>query len=162
MKKLCYFAAAVAMLVSCGREAGTDTPAFPAGGTVSISADLPSTKTALGPGDGTSYPNYWSQGDVVSVNGAASSPVAAEYAGTSRAELEVSGVSSPYYAAFRASALSSYDSGSATVTIPSAQNWRQGTYDPSAFVMLGHSDTESMSFVPAVALFKITPRPAPE
>jgi len=155
MKKLVYAAALAAIILSCGREIAPEISVVPAE-TVSIKAELPGSKTALGPKEGDAYPNYWSEGDVVSVNGVPSAPVAAKYAGTSSAELELTGVSAPYKAVYPASAVR----GASTVCISSEQTWLQGTYDSAAFLMLGASGTESISFTPAVALVKLTPKAA--
>ena len=160
MKRLFLLFAVAVLLFSCERETHQDDPPAPPVDKVSISAELLSSKTTLGPKEGSEYPNYWTEEDIVSVNGTASEPVAAEFAGTSKATLEVSGVQSPYKAAYPASAVSGYNAGTATVTIPTVQSWRAGTYDPSAFVMLGRSESESISFAPAVALFKIVPKAA--
>jgi len=161
MRKLFCFSAIIALLLSCEREISSDISVVPAGKTVSLTAVMPpAAKSALGPKEADHYPNYWSEGDVVSVNGVESSPIAADYAGTSSAKIEVAGVQAPYFAAVPASAVSSFNNGEATVTVPSEQTWCAGTYDPKAFVMVGSSDSESISFAPAVALFKITPKAA--
>ena len=155
MKKLVPIAALALLLLSCGRETAPDVSIVP-GEKVSIKAELPESRTALGPKDGDSYPNYWSEGDVVSVNGVPSAPVAAEYAGTSSAVLELAGVVAPYTAIYPESAVT----GASSVLIPAGQSWRQGSYDPAAFIMVGKSEADKIAFVPATALFKITPKAA--
>ncbi|MBR3074166.1 MAG: calcineurin-like phosphoesterase C-terminal domain-containing protein, partial [Bacteroidales bacterium] len=160
MKKYILFALALAAL-SCTREAAQDEPVVPQE-PVTLSAELPETRTALGEPEGSAYPNRWSEGDEISVNGIVSQPLGAEYAGAAKAYFVLSGVQAPYKAVYPASAASGYSAGAATVTIPSQQVWSAGTYDPSAFVMLGSSESETISFTPAVTLFKIIPNAAPE
>lgn len=153
MKKFALLATAVAILpAGCVQE---NPVSELTGRKVSLTAVVPSSRTALGPKEGDAYPNRWSGGEVISVNGVESSPVADEFAGSASATIEVAGVQAPYKAAYPASALSAYSNGAATVTIPSDQTWQYGSYDPSAFVMLASSDSETLDFDPAVALFKI-------
>lgn len=159
IKRVSYIFILLQVLVSaCSKIVDTpyDKPQegpVPPARIVSLKAQLPGSKTALGPKDGDKYPNWWSEGDVVWVNGASSAPVAAQYAGTASAVLELAGVSAPYKAVYPASAAR----GEGKVVIPSKQSWYQGTYDPAAFLMVGASETESISFTPSVALFKLTP-----
>ena len=160
MKKYLFFALTLAAL-SCTREVSRDEPVVPQE-PVTLSAELPETRTALGEPLGSAYPNRWSEGDEISVNGVVSQPLGSEYAGAAKAKFELSGVQAPYKAVYPASAASGYSAGAATVTIPSQQVWSAGTYDPSAFVMLGSSESETISFTPAVTLFKIIPNAAPE
>ena len=121
--------------------------------------DLPESKTALGEKyDGKYYPNYWSAGDAISVNGVASQALTAdsEYVGTSKATFDIKGaVSSPYYFAYPASAVTEYGAGSATVTLPEKQEWSSTTYDPSAFVMVGKSDGEKLTFHPMMSAIRL-------
>lgn len=112
---------ALILLASCARETGTDAPVSPAGETVRLSAVIPESKTGLGEKNGNSYPNYWFEGDVVSVNGVDSTPIAAEFAGTRKADIDVVGVNAPYYAACPAGAVSGYGNGSTSISIPSEE-----------------------------------------
>ncbi len=158
MKKFFVLAAAAALtLLSCNVEQGVDTPVVPSGKTVVFSAELIQTRTALGDKNGSAYPVLWSAGDIVSVNGIASAPIDNSFAGTDRAEFTVEGVSAPYCAAVPAGAVVSFGSGSAAVTIPAEQAWVSDSYDPAAYLLLGKSDSESITFNSAVSLFKITP-----
>ncbi|MBO4475425.1 MAG: calcineurin-like phosphoesterase C-terminal domain-containing protein [Bacteroidales bacterium] len=156
MGRFYFIALAALLLASCEREVATDVPVAPAGKAVSITAEIPSSKTALGPKDNDFYPNYWADGDAISVNGVSSSPLSEVPAGTARATFQLAGVESPYYAAYPASAVSGYASGGATVSIPAEQNWVSGSYDPAAFIMLGTSEGGVIGFVPQVAILKIT------
>ena len=158
MRKLFVLAAAAALaLVSCNVEQEVDAPVVPAGKTVVFSAELTHTRTALGDKNGSAYPVLWSAGDIVSVNGIASSPIDNSFAGTANAEFTVEGVSAPYYAAVPSSAFFDYSSGFATVNLPAEQTWAEGSYDPAAYLLIGKSSTESIAFNPSVALFSLTP-----
>ena len=115
-------------------------------------------RTVLGEKDGTSYPNYWTAGDAIFVNGVASEPLAqsSEYVGTRKAVFEVkSKVEAPYYFAYPASAVSDYNNGRATVTLPLKQQWNSTTYDASAFLMMGVSDQERLEFTPQMSAVRL-------
>ena len=106
-------------------------------------------RTVLGEKEGTSYPNYWTAGDAIFVNGVASEALstASEYVGTSKARFEVkSSVDAPYYFAYPASAVSGYAAGHATVTLPENQEWLATSYDASAFLMMGTADCDYLEF----------------
>ena len=115
-------------------------------------------RTTLGEKEGAAYPNYWTAGDAIFVNGVASEPLAqsSEYVGTSKAVFEVkSKVEAPYYFAYPASAVSNYDNGRATVTLPLKQQWSSTTYDASAFLMMGVSDQERLEFTPKMSAIRL-------
>ena len=158
MKKYILFALALAAL-SCTREAAQDEPVVPQK-EVTVSAVLPDTRTALGDPEGNSYPNYWSEGDVIAVNGVSSQPLGQEYAGASSASFVLVGIEAPYKAVYPASAVSSWSDSGAAVVIPSSQSWQSGTYDPAAFLMTGSSSGSTIAFSPEVALFKVVPNAA--
>ena len=115
-------------------------------------------RTVLGEKEGTSYPNYWAADDAIFVNGVASEPLAqsSEYVGKSKAVFEVkSKVEAPYYFAYPASAVSNYNNGRATVTLPLKQQWNSTTYDASAFIMMGVSDQERLEFTPKMSAVRL-------
>ena len=63
-----YLFAAMALLAGCVKE----TPAPDQAGktlVISIAPDVEAVKTHMGPTDGTSRKLYWSDGDVIAVNG---------------------------------------------------------------------------------------------
>ena len=164
MKKIWILAlSALAVLVSCTKEEAfnPDDTSFddqPVKGKVTFTASLPAqTKTALGVKDGDSWPNYWSTGDVISVNGVNSEALDASFNGLKSAKFTVDGVAATYNAGYPASAFSAYSAGTATVTVPAAQTYVAGTYDPAAYVMLASSGTSTLSFQPQMAIFKLTP-----
>lgn len=112
--------------------------------------DMAGAKTALGEKyDGKYYPNYWSAGDAISVNGVTSEQLvqSSEYVGTSKAIFEVkANVQAPYHFAYPATSVSAYNAGSATITLPEKQEWLSTTYDSSAYLMIGKSDAETLTF----------------
>ena len=126
-------------------------------------ASLPGTKTYLGEATGEvgsrEWPNLWSNGDVISVNGVTSVALSTGdgYVGTDYAIFHMaSAVSGPFYAAYPASAVSGYSAGSATITIPATQTFVAGSYDPASYIMLGKSNTETLSFNPMMGLIQLT------
>ena len=168
MKRVIKYFILLPFLSACVQDPAeelTPTPDNTPVATMSFEAQIaspenqPDSKTALGEKyDGKYYPNYWSAGDAISVNGVASQALAAdsEYVGTSKATFDIKGaVSSPYYFAYPASAVTEYGAGSATVTLPEKQEWSSTTYDPSAFVMIGKSDVEKLTFNPMMSAIRL-------
>ena len=121
--------------------------------------DQPESKTALGEKyDGKYYPNYWSAGDAISVNGFESEALASdsEFVGTSKATFEMKAqMSAPYCFAYPASAVSDYNNGSATVNLPERQEWISTTYDPAAFLMMGTADVDMLKFTPMMSAIRL-------
>ena len=143
MKKIILISAAILgifSIASCVKEA-----VDPSGeGTMRtvISAKVASTKTALGDKVGSEWPNYWKTDDLLSINGVTSDPLDSGFDGNATAQFTFAGsLTTPYCAAYPASAVSGYSAGSATVTVPATQNYVAGSYDPEAFLMIGKSNT---------------------
>ena len=160
MKKITLLSTAIISIlaaVSCSRDSYKESIA-PDTIHTTISARLESTKTALGDKDGVSYPNYWKSGDQISVNGIVSEALDAGADGKASADFTfASVVTTPYCAAYPAAAVSGYSAGSATLTLPSVQNYVEGSYDPAAFIMGGtSSNPESVSLTPFVSIFHLT------
>ena len=124
-----------------------------------IPANQVASKTYLGGKEGKNYPNYWGAGDAILVNGTASESLteSSEYVGTAKAVFDVNGndIHAPYYYAYPVSAVSGYNNGNATVRLPSTQKWSSTTYDPSAFVMLGKSESQPLAFSPLMSAIRI-------
>ena len=116
-----------------------------------------SSRTYLGPKEGNEWPNLWAEGDALSVNGVSSSALGEGEAGSPQAVFTLTGVSAPFYAAYPVSCVSSYADGTATLSLPSVQRYREDSYDPSAWVMLARSEDNSLHFVPQMAILSITP-----
>ena len=126
---------------------------------VTAASDDAATRTVLGDKAGSSYPNYWAEGDAISVNGIASAALAAEspFVGTAKATFSVAGSpSAPYYFAYPAAAVSNYSAGSARITLPNTQYMASTTYDASAFVMVGHGNSNLLSFSAVMSAIKLT------
>ncbi|MBO4670936.1 MAG: hypothetical protein J5640_03740 [Bacteroidales bacterium] len=157
MKKIYLISAAVLCIIaaaSCEKEI-----AGPENIRTSISATLaPSSKTALGEKDGTSWPNYWKAGDQISVNGVTSDALDSEADGKSSATFTFTGViDAPLCAAYPAAAVSEYSAGSATLTVPATQNYVAGSYDPAAFLMGGKSTVAGDVFLsPCVSIIHLS------
>jgi hypothetical protein len=156
MKKIYLISAAVLSIlaaVSCEKEIEQ-----PDSIRTTISATIVSSKTALGDKVGDSWPNYWKEGDIISVNGTSSEALGSAADGNSTATFTFSGViNTPYCAAYPASAVSGYSAGSATVTVPATQSYVAGTYDPAAFVMCGKStNADAVSISPFVSVFHLS------
>lgn len=163
MKKIeLLTAAALSILaaVSCAKETSDNQKesANPDGIRTTLSASLLSTRTALGEKDGTAWPNYWKEGDQICVNGVVSDALLEEADGKATATFSFEGaLETPYYAAYPASALTGYENGSATLTVPATQAYVEGSYDPAAFVMGGKStNAGSVVLSPCVSIFHLS------
>ena len=163
MKKIELLTAAVLSIlaaVSCAKETSDNQKesANPGGARTTLSASLLSTRTALGEKEGTAWPNYWKEGDQISVNGVTSDALGEEADGNASATFSFEGnLETPYYAAYPASAVSGYENGSATLTVPATQAYVEGSYDPAAFVMGGKSTTAgSVVLSPCVSIFHLS------
>lgn len=89
----------------------------------------PGTKTTLGAKDGSSYPIYWSAGDVITLNGtAATSFTPASGNETATASFKVTSLAAPYNFLYNGS-------GTNVVTFPSTQNYVADGFDPAAVPM---------------------------
>lgn len=157
MKKLYSIFLLLPLFFSCAREKNIESETVAE--TVRFEANIAETKTHLGDKVGSAYPNYWSAGDAISVNGVTSEPLETDspYVGTNKAEFSVTLSSgSPYYFAYPASYLSNYSNGSATITLPATQACSSTTYDPSAFIMTGTSNSVKVNFSPRMCSIKLT------
>ena len=121
--------------------------------------DQPESKTALGEKyDGKYYPNYWSAGDAISVNGFESNSLDAdsEFVGTSEATFELNNeMSAPYCFIYPASSVSGFNNQTASLILPEKQEWLSATYDPAAFIMIGMSDVKTLTFTPVMSAIRL-------
>ena len=104
---------------------------------VIIGLSVDDTRTSLGDKSGTEYPVLWSAGDKVAVNGVASEPLAAEYAGKTAAQFTVTGVAAPFDVIYPADVLMA----DGTVGISEIQEYVAGSFAQGSAVMVGHSDS---------------------
>lgn len=158
MKRILFIIAAIYSFlaaVSCSQE--IVGPEVLRNKTV-INASLAPTKTALGPKDGTAWPNYWKAGDQICVNGVVSDALANEADGLSSASFSFSGsIATPCCAVYPAAAASDFSNGSATVAVPASQNYVDGSYDPAAFVMTGKSEDDfEVTLSPLVSVLHLS------
>ena len=117
------------------------------------------SKTVLGEKyDGKYYPNYWTAGDIISVNGLESKPLASdsEFVGTSKATFELNNeVSAPYCFIYPASSVSGFNNETASLILPEKQEWLSATYDPAAFIMIGMSEVKTLTFTPVMSAIRL-------
>lgn len=157
MKKINSILLLLPFLFSCAQEKNLEPEAVAE--TIRFEVNIPETKTHLGEKVGSAYPNYWSAGDAISVNGVTSEPLETDspYVGTNKAEFSVTLSSgSPYYFAYPATYLSNYSNGSARINLPTTQACSSTTYDPSAFIMTGTSNSVKVNFSPRMCSIKLT------
>ena len=107
------------------------------------------------------YPNLWSVGDRVSINGVSTASLP-EVNITSEGKQArfpmtqwVEQYEGNWYVGYPADAFA-FSSGTGTVTLPTKQKYVAGSYDPDAFIMVGKSDKQALNFCPQVAPFRIT------
>lgn len=161
MKKILLLSAAVLSIlaaVSCAKEEQeTENRVVKSKARTTLTATLQSSKTALGDMVAGAWPNFWKTDDQISVNGVISDPLDANYDGQTDASFSFEGLLTPnYYAAYPASAVSGYDQGNATITVPAVQNFANGTYDPAAFIMGGVSDSDALVLSPKVSVIHLS------
>ena len=161
MKKILLLSAAILNIlaaVSCAKEEQeTENRVVKSKARTTLTATLQSSKTALGDMVAGAWPNFWKTDDQISVNGVISDPLDANYDGQTDATFSFEGLLTPnYYAAYPASAVSGYDQGNATITVPAVQNFANGTYDPAAFIMGGVSDSDALVLSPKVSVIHLS------
>lgn len=89
------------------------------------------TKTSLGLKDGDSYPVYWEEGDVITLNGKRSAAVSTADAGSASARITVkTDAVSPFNILYPG-----VDGVADQVTFPSTQVYREGSFDANALPM---------------------------
>lgn len=133
--------------IGCTR---TELPGQAEGATTLIGAvmadDPADARIGIGEKTGSSYPIIWTEGDCISVNGCPSTELAASSIGSAgkSARFEIQGlVTPPFASVYPLSAVDSYDNGDYTVTLPQIQQYTPGSFDPSAALMYGNSETTS-------------------
>lgn len=133
------------LFLSCDRVADK----IAVGTEISLSVDAGDhlTKTWLGDGaaDDGPVPVYWSDGDIINVNGRSSSPISiADGEMKSEAEFKVRGVEAPYSIVYPASVCGSnpYVEGKICVQLPAVQQYHPASFGNGAAVTCAYvSDT---------------------
>ena len=127
-------------------------------------SDEEGTKTHLGTLADSKYPNYWSVGDKVKINGDESAGLGEEYATPSKTARFpmvkwVEKYDGYYNVGYPAEAFA-FSEGVGTVTLSSTQTYVAGSYDPKAFVLIGKSEEEALDFIPVMGLLRVTAKNA--
>ncbi len=168
MKKIyTYFAiiALTALAAGCAKEiAGADEFIVPDQdllGQDEITVVLnvpasPETKTTLGAKDGSSYPVYWSDGDVITLNGTAATEFTpASGNATATAKFKVNNLAAPYN--FLYGGVSGQGN---QVTFPANQAYVEGGFDPAAMPMYAslaaRADNVNFSHLGSLLKFSLT------
>lgn len=101
------------------------------------------TRTHLAGKTGDTYPVYWSNGDVISVNGVNSSPLSIpEGSNVSDAVFQVRNVSSPFRVLYPASSFGGFDAdGIVNLTIPESQEYDPDSFACGSAILFGQSDS---------------------
>lgn len=162
MKKLIfYIIAAAAVLAACTKEAMEPVEKLTGRTVIYAGTPEPATgdsRTEMGDKSGNSYPTWWSVGDCISINGCSSQPLASEDIGSDArmARFDIDGIiDAPFEAVYPLSAVASYFDGAYTISLPSSQNYTEGSFDPDAAVMLA-SGSESLAFQNVLSYLKLT------
>ena len=116
--------------------------------------ESPDTKTALGAKDGSSYPVYWSAGDVITLNGTAATEFTpASGNATATASFKVNNLAAPYNFLY-----CGVSGQSAQVSFPSTQNYVADGFDPAAMPMYAsvNSLNSAINFNHVGALLKFS------
>ena len=96
---------------------------------ISVSLEGAATKTVLGPSQEGSRKVFWADGDALALNGTASEALSGVAAGTASATFKFRGsFTAPYHLLYPAALYKD----AATITLPAAQTWADGTFDPAA------------------------------
>lgn len=130
--RILFLFAAVAMLCSCAKELATDETYSQNGeGQLTLNVNLDQVKTALGVKDGTTYPQTWSAGDFLVLNGVASSPLAE--GGSKGASFVFQGTFQPPYNVVYCGKADAAD----VVVFPAKQTYVAGTFAPFTAPLYG-------------------------
>ena len=116
--------------------------------------ESPDTKTTLGSKTGSTYPVYWSSGDVITLNGTAASeftPASGNASAT--AKFKVTGLAAPYNFLYNG-----VSGQSNQVSFPANQAYVANGFDPAAMPMYASlaSRTENVTFSHVASLLKFS------
>ena len=157
MKNLAKFFVAVAALfvgVSCTTDTTEDLTQQVVGQGQTVLTVSVGSRTSLGDKVGETYPIYWSEGDVVSLNGVPSEPLTDVEPNATVATFKWNKTfEAPYCLAYPASA-------KGTVTFAASQSYANGTFAQNAVPMVAYSE-ESVSelqleYLAGVLQFNVT------
>ena len=146
MRKITKLILAVATLgasFACTTDATEDVGAQLNGaGITKIALSLEESRTQLGEKADGVYPLYWSEGDKIAVNGAASNEVPAEAVGTPSATFTLNSATRPYHIVYPAPAegVVAVAEGCYPVVFPATQLYKAGNIDGNAAAMYGYAE----------------------
>ena len=104
-------------------------------GQTEVVLSLEASRTQLGEKANGIYPLYWSEGDKISINGIASSPIAAENAGSVAAKFTIDGaLSYPYNVVYPATSANE-------VVFLEKQSYTEGSFAQGAAPMYGYAES---------------------
>lgn len=119
------------LLLSCNKEQAKQPFRLQAG------VEQTAVKTVMGEKSESKYPIYWSEGDVIAVNGALSQPLTAGHAGTSSATFtfdEKPAAAGVYNVVYPGNATSG------RVVFPASQHYVEGSFCSGAAPLIGQTD----------------------
>ena len=158
---LASFAASCAKeeLVDPNENTGAEQETVVAGKELSFTLSVPAsaeTKTVLGAKDGSTYPVYWSEGDVVALNGIAATEFIPSSDGTSAtAKFKLASLAAPYNFLY-----GGVSGTSDQVSFPATQNYVADSFDPAAMPMYASlanvNENVTFSHVGALLRFSFT------
>ena len=124
---------------------------------ISVNLSVPAsahTKTLLGTKDGSTYPVYWSESDVITLNGTAATEFVPSADGTSAAaKFKVTGLVAPYDFLY-----CGVSGTSDQVSFPAVQNYVADGFDPAAMPMYASltSVNDEVAFSHLASLLKLS------
>ena len=137
MKRIFVCLAAVALACACTeKEAPVNSTPQPAEVTilkVGLKADV--TKTTLGPSDNGTRKVYWSNGDIMSLNGTSSNPLSGVAADANSAVFTFPGVINP---PFKLLYPASFYVNENTISLPSQQSYAAGSFATETAPLVGY------------------------
>lgn len=167
MKKLTLMLLSVSFVCASCVQEQMGPATSDSGITISFEASAPSDVETVGLGTKTSmsvieggYSVLWNSADAISVNGKVSSSAYVDQTDAKKATFVVDGINFPCNAVYPAAVASGFSGTTAVVTLPSQQKYHEGTFDPSAAVMLGYvaKDKEALDFSHAMSYLFIMAR----
>ena len=156
MRKILFYISAAVTVLACSKHEAAQTTAAMEEQLLSVNIGTPTVRTAI---DGASSEEtlraWWSNGDVINVNGKKSSEFTGSGQETS-AEFKINNVQAPYRMVYPHSAYKGEnEDGTVTVTFPAVQKYTPNSFESGAMIMYGYSETESIDCRYACGAIKI-------
>lgn len=156
MRKILFYISAAVTVLACSKHEAAQTTAAMQEQLLSVNIGTPTARTAI---DGASSEKtlrvWWSNGDIINVNGQKS----AEFTGSEQAtsaEFKINNVHAPYRMVYPHSAYKGEnEDGTVTVTFPAVQKYTPNSFESGAMIMYGYSETESIDCRYACGAIKI-------